>query len=87
MRSRRKILNSLESAYRSEFERAETAADEDRMSRLDFEFQRDQILAEMMLDLREVLKGLQDAQESAGEAPKTSLLEKAQVLRRLTRLR
>lgn len=87
MRSRKKILGSLESAYRSEFERAESAADEDRMSRLDFEFQRDQILAEVLLDVREALTTLQDAQESADEPPKKSFIEKAQALRKLTRLR
>ena len=87
MRSRKKILSSLESAYRTEFERAESAADEDRMSRLDFEFQRDQVLAEVVLDVRDALTSLQDAQESADEPPKKSLLEKAQALRKLTRLR
>lgn len=87
VRSRKKILSSLESAYRVEFERAEAAADEDRMSKLDFEFQRDQILAEVVLDVRDVLTSMQDAQETAGEPPKKSLLEKAQVFRKLTRLR
>jgi hypothetical protein len=87
VRSRKKILSSLEAAYRAEFERAETATDEDRMSRLDFEFQRDQVLMEAVLDVREALSNLQEAQDTASESPKKSLLEKAQTLRKLTRLR
>jgi hypothetical protein len=87
VRSRKKILGSLESAYRTEFERAETSADEDRMSRLDFEFQRDQVLMEAVLDARDALVSLQEGREAADEPPQTSLLEKAQTLRNLTRLR
>jgi len=87
MRSRKKILSSLETAYRGEFERAETAADEDRMSRLDFEFQRDQVLMEVVLDVRDSLASIQEAQEISDKPPKKSLLEKAQTLRKLTRLR
>ena len=87
MRSRKKILSSLETAYRAEFERAETAADEGRMSKLDFEFQRDQVLMEAVLDVRDALTALQESQESAEEPPKKSLLEKAQTLRKLTRFK
>jgi hypothetical protein len=87
MRSRKKILSSLETAYRTEFERAEIGDDEDRMSRLDFEFQRDQVLMEAVLDVRDALTELRVTQEAADEPPKKSLLEKAQTLRKLTRLR
>jgi hypothetical protein len=87
VRSRKKILGSLESAYRTEFERAETSADEDRMSRLDFEFQRDQVFMEAVLDARDALVSLQEGREAADDPPQTSLLEKAQTLRNLTRLR
>ena len=86
MRGRNKILNSLESAYRTEFERAETVSDMERMSKLDFEFQRDQVLLEVLLDVREALDELVNASESPDQ-PKKSLLERAQDIRKLTRLR
>ena len=86
MRSRKKILGSLENAYTSEFERAEAASDEDRMSKLDFEFQRDQVLMEVMLDVREALTSLQVGQD-ADSTPKKTLLDRATDLRKLTKLR
>jgi hypothetical protein len=80
MRDRQRILDNLEKLYRNELERG--AAGGADVPRLDFEFQRDQIYLEVMLDLRDLL----------GEAPEeedttSSLLDKAQKLRNLTRLR
>ena len=85
MRSRERILASLESVYREAFTKAEKAEDADRMERLDFDFQRDQLHLEVLLDLRDALTVPDEKEEK-----ESSLLEKAQALgklRNLTRLR
>ncbi len=87
MRRRNKIVTSLENAYRAEFERAEAAGDDDRMASLDFEFQRDQVFLEVLLDLRAALEALEEGSESEEEGGGSSLLAKARTLRDLTRLR
>ena len=55
-----------------------------QMGRLDLEYQRDQLQLEALLDIRDLL--LPEAAVSEKENP-TSLLEKAQKIRRLTKLR
>ena len=85
MRDRRKILGNLEDLYREAFQRAEGQGDESSMNRLDFEFQRDQLYLEVALDLRELLSAMDVGGEEEGHT--SSLLEKAQAIRRLTRLR
>ena len=86
MRDRQRILDNLEKLYRDELDRnagtegaaGERAAEE----RLDFEFQRDQLYLEVMLDLRDLMSGSPEEEKST-----SSLMEKAQQLRNLTRLR
>ena len=81
MRDRQRILDNLEKLYRDELDRnagIEGAGGE----RLDFEFQRDQLYLEVMLDLRDLTSGSPEEEKST-----SSLLEKAQQLRNLTRLR
>lgn len=81
MRDRQRILDNLEKLYRDELDRgAETEGASG--GRLDFEFQRDQLYLEALLDLRDLLGG-----SPADEKSTSSLLEKAQQLRNLTRLR
>jgi Spy/CpxP family protein refolding chaperone len=80
MRNRERVLQSLENVYRAAFVAAEEAADAAAMERLDLEYQRDQLHLEVLLDIRELLTPEQPDQT-------TSLLEKAQQLRRLTKLR
>jgi Spy/CpxP family protein refolding chaperone len=80
MRSRERVLQSLENVYRSAFTAAEEAGDAAAMERLDLEYQRDQLQLEVLLDIRDVLTPDQPDKT-------TSLLEKAQQLRRLTKLR
>ncbi len=85
MRDRQRIVDNLEKLYRDELGRSAEAESGD-VARLDFEFQRDQIYLEVLLDLRDRLSDL------LGEAPEeaestSSLLDKAQKLRNLTRLR
>ena len=81
MRERSKILASLETVYRDAYEAAEAAGDKQEMSRLDLGYQRDQIYLETLLDIRD---GLAASEE---EKPTKSLLERAEALKRLARLR
>lgn len=91
MRRRDRILENLEAAYREAFERAEKAADADEMARLDFAFQRDQIEMEVLLDIRDLLTPAAEEATAPAEGKSlidegTALVEKAQKLRRMTRL-
>jgi hypothetical protein len=81
MRSRRRILDSLESVYRDAFAKAQADGDTRAMSELDFDYQREQLRMEVLLDIRELLIP-REAEEN-----ETSLLEKAEALRRIVRLR
>lgn len=85
MRGREKILGNIEGLYREGFQRAETGGDQDAMARMDFDFQRDQLLLEVLLDIRELLATMEAPRDAEGKT--TSLLEKAQAIRRLTKLR
>ena len=86
MRERSKILENLESAYRDAFSRAESSEDEEAMASLDFDYQRDQLFLEAILDVRDGLQTPETQVEEEGSRVE-SLLEKAERLRRLTRLR
>jgi hypothetical protein len=55
------------------------------MERLEFDFQRDQLYMEILLDLRDLLSPPEGEEQPEGGV--TSLLDKAQKLRNLTRLR
>ena len=81
MRNRQRILNNLEQLYRDELDRTAGTEGAER-ERLDFEFQRDQLYLEVLLDVRELLGGSPEEEKSTA-----SLLDKAQQLRDLTRLR
>ena len=81
MRERQRILDNLEKLYRTELSRDVGGEDADP-GRLDFEFQRDQLYLEVLLDLRGLL-----GESSEDPSSTSSLLDKAQKLRNLTRLR
>ena len=85
MRERQRILGNLEDLYQEAFRRAEAKGSEEEMARLDFGYQRDQLYMEVMLDLRDFLATMDGP--SSSEEKSVSLLERAQALRRLTRLR
>jgi Spy/CpxP family protein refolding chaperone len=80
MRSRDRILQSLENVFRDAFVAAEASDDQAEMARLDLEYQREQLRLEVLLDIRELLT-------PEPEDKTVSLLEKAQSIRRLTKLR
>ncbi len=81
MRSRDKILTNLEDIYREAYGRAKQAEDAGRMMDVDASYQREQLLLEVLMDIR-------DAMHTVGDAPsEKSALEKLQALRKLTKLR
>ncbi len=81
MRSRDKILTNLESIYREAYDRAKQAEDAGRMMDMDAAYQREQLLLEVLMDIR-------DAIHSIGDAPnEKTALQKLQALKKLTKLR
>ena len=86
-RPRERILANLESVYREAYERAKTANDQARMADLDAVYQREQLLLEVLLDIRDAL-ALQPAagaapEQTSGADPITAL----ETIRRITKLR
>ena len=80
MRSRDRILANLESIYRESYERAKTAGEGARMIDLESAFMRDQLMLEILLDIRDLFA-------VAPAASGGSALEKLEAIRRLTKLR
>ena len=80
MRNRESVVDNLEKLYREELNR-ETKPNVSK-SRLEFDFQRDQIYLEMLLDIRDILRV-----EKKSPGATDSLLEKAQKIRQVARLR
>lgn len=85
MRDRRQILDSLERVYRQAFEAAEGRDDSATMADLDFQFQRDQVNLEVLLDIRDLLRP-DEPEPEVGERV-GGLLDTAQKLKNLTKLR
>jgi hypothetical protein len=79
MRPRERILANLESIYRESYARAQKAADEGRMLDLDSAYMRDQLMLEILLDIRDLFS-------VAPAASGGSALEKLEAIRRLTRI-
>lgn len=82
MRSRDRILANLETIYRESYDRAKTAGDDTRMTDLDNAFMRDQLMLEILLDIRDLF-----AVAPAAPAKGTSAIEKLEALRRLAKFR
>lgn len=55
MRSRDQILANLEATYREQYDRAKTDNQGRRMEELDAGYQRDQLMLEVLLDVRDLL--------------------------------
>ena len=78
MRPRDRILANLESIYRESYERARSAGETARMIDLESAYMRDQLMLEILLDMRELF--------SAGtQAADGNTLERLDQLRRLVR--
>src|ERR1041385_6414214 len=78
MRSRDKILANLEAIYRETYDRAKAGGEEHRMADLDNAYMRDQLMLEILLDIRDLF-----AVAPAAPAQGTSAIEKVEALRRL----
>ena len=78
MRSRDRILANLEAIYRESYERARSTDDQHRMAELDNAYMRDQLMLEILLDIRDLFAVAPAAQQSGSSA-----LEKLEALRRL----
>ena len=82
MRARDRILSNLEELYRETYERARVAGDQRRLEELDAAYVRDQLMLEILLDIRDLF-----SVAPAAPAQGSSALEKLESLRRLTTLR
>ncbi|MDH3290332.1 MAG: hypothetical protein OEO20_01230 [Gemmatimonadota bacterium] len=80
-RPRERILANLESIYREAYSLASTQEDKERMQQLDASFQREQLILEVLLDIRDAIVSIGDV------PPSKSALEKLDALRKLTKLR
>jgi hypothetical protein len=80
MRPRDRILTNLESIYRESYDRAQTLGDQGRMLDLESAYMRDQLMLEILLDIRDLFS-------VAPAASGGSALEKLEAIRRLTKLR
>jgi len=87
-RPRDRILANLESVYREAYERAKAANDQPRMADLDAVYQREQLLLEVLLDIRDTLASQPG---TTGPAPDQSAapdpIAALETIRRITKLR
>lgn len=81
-RPRDQILGNLETVYREAYDRAKTAGDERRMADLDSAYQREQLLLEVLLDIRDTLAA-KPAEPTRGTDPMAAI----NTIRQITRLR
>ncbi len=82
MRTRDRILQNLENLYRESYDRAKDEGLTNRMAELDNAYMRDQLLFEVLLDIRDVF-----AVSPADNISKPTTLEKLETLSRITKLR
>lgn len=80
MRSRDRILANLESIYRENYGQAQVAGETGRMADLESAYMRDQLMLEILLDIRDLFS-------VAPAASGGSALEKLEAIRRLAKLR
>jgi hypothetical protein len=78
MRSRDRILTNLESIYRESYERAKAGGETARMIDLESAYMRDQLMLEILLDIRDLFS-------VSPAAAGGSALEQLDQLRRLVR--
>jgi len=80
-RPRDRILANLETIFREVYEQAKQDEDTQRMLGLDSSYQREQLLLEVLLDIRDVLHEVSESKS------KQSAIEKLSALKKLTKLR
>ncbi len=88
-RPRDRILANLESIYREAYERAKAAGDQARMADLDAAYQREQLLLEVLLDVRDALAALPASppESRPDQNPGPDTITALETIRRITRLR
>ena len=91
-RPRDRVLGNLESIYREAYERAKAASDQVRMADLDAAYQREQLLLEVLLDIRDTLAALPPPAERRSDqapapAPGPDPITALETIRRITKLR
>jgi hypothetical protein len=74
MRARDRIVANLESIYREAYERARAADDKERMMDLDAAFQREQLMLEVLLDVRDALTLLSEKSASGSALKKINAI-------------
>ena len=79
IRPRERILANLETIYREAYDRAKNFGDQGRMIDLESAYMRDQLMLEILLDIRDLFS-------VAPAASGGSALEKLEALRRLTKI-
>jgi len=80
-RPRDRILGNLETIYREAYDRAKAANDERRMVDLDASYQREQLLLEVLLDIRDALA------TPPASPPGVDPLSAIETIRRVAKLR
>jgi hypothetical protein len=85
IRPRQRILDNLEAIYREAYERAKGASDDKRMLDVDAAYQREQLLLEVLLDIRDTLAA--PSADRSGEHPMPDPLATLESIRRITKLR
>ncbi len=87
-RPRDRILANLESIYREAYERARASGDQTRMADLDAAYQREQLLLEVLLDVRDALTAHPPpADARADKTPEPDPIAALEAIRRITKLR
>jgi len=87
-RPRDRILANLESIYREAYDRAKAADDHARMADLDAVYQREQLLLEVLLDIRDTLASQPGAAAvSADKSPSSDPISALETIHRITKLR
>jgi hypothetical protein len=84
-RPRDRILHNLESIYRDAYERAKASGDHARMADLDASYQREQLLLEVLLDIRDAFTTPPAA--AAGASPGPDPIAALETIHRITKLR
>ncbi|HEY3280228.1 MAG TPA: hypothetical protein VGJ83_06925 [Gemmatimonadales bacterium] len=86
-RARQHVLDNLDAIYREAYERAKAAKDERRMADLDAAYQREQLLLEVLLDIRDSLAPAASPAPGAGKDKGPDPMAALETIRRITRLR
>ena len=81
-RTRERILANLEAIYREAFDRARAAGDQARMADLDAAYQREQLLLEVLLDVRDAVSARPGQSAASGPDPIAALQTVGKIIKR-----